>query len=372
MELQAKKQSFWSTFKKAYLKSRNLKNFWKKLDKKNLSNELIKTTDIFVNSESYNWTSKFWRHLMINHYKFMSDKKLSNNPSKEISQMDYSGFSFIDENSVEMSCDNIKEKIDFTVDLFKKHYGFSLTKSIHYNLVSLILYENIKSKKIFDHYDKVNKKIYQKYSPELEINNKLISQHMLISMLEFEKINTLVKNINKPLNILELGAGYGRTANMFLSLSEGVKYVVADFPPAITLSENNLKESFPNKKITSAFEINNKEDMEKTFKNNDVLFILPHQINLFERKNFSLSIAIGCLNEMEKKQIVNYMKIFENISNFLYIKAWEYSGLPYSFYKYYSVHRKTDFSIKEEWIEHFKDRCVIPSNQFELGYEFKN
>ena len=64
------------------------------------------------------------------------------------------------------------------------------------------------------------------------------------------------------------------------------------------------------------------------------------------------------------------MKNFENLSNFLYFKAWENSGLPYSFYKYYSVHKKSDYAIKESWKEHFKDRCIVPSNAFELGYEF--
>ena len=34
MELQAKKKSFWGTFKNAYLKSRNLKKFWRNFDKK--------------------------------------------------------------------------------------------------------------------------------------------------------------------------------------------------------------------------------------------------------------------------------------------------------------------------------------------------
>ena len=77
------------------------------------------------------------------------------------------------------------------------------------------------------------------------------------------------------------------------------------------------------------------------------------------------------LIEMEKNQIINYMRNFENLSNFLYIKVWENSGLPYSFYKYYSVHKKSDYFIKESWKEHFKDRCIMPSNQFELGYEFK-
>jgi len=74
---------------------------------------------------------------------------------------------------------------------------------------------------------------------------------------------------------------------------------------------------------------------------------------------------------MEKKQIQYYMNEYERISKFLYFKVWEISGLPYSFNQYYSVHNKKDYKIKDSWIEHFKEPCSMPSNIYELGYEFK-
>ena len=363
-------KSLWSTFKNAYLRRRNLKKFWHKLDKTNLSEEIIKITDVFIESESYRWTSKFWRHLIINHYNHIIATSKSGDPLSAI-RADYSGFSFMDDYSIDKSCEKINGQIKLNINLFKKHPELSVTQSIYYNMVLLILYENIKSKNIFENYDKIEKKIYLKYNPQLLVDGKVITQYMLISLLEFEKIKILTSNVKGPLSILELGAGYGRTANMVLSLYQNAKYVIADLPPSIYFSKKNLTEIFPNKKITSAFEINNNKEMMETFKKNDILFIFPHQINLFEKKSFDISIALGVLCEMEKDQIINYMKIFENVSNFLYFKVWENSPLPYSFYKYYSVHKKSDYSIKESWIEHFKDRCIIPSNVFELGYEFK-
>ena len=36
-----KRQSIWSTFKKAYLKSRNFEKFWNNLDKNNLPKDLV-------------------------------------------------------------------------------------------------------------------------------------------------------------------------------------------------------------------------------------------------------------------------------------------------------------------------------------------
>ena len=78
MDIQAKKKTFWSTFKNAYLRSRNLRKFWKNIEKKNLSRELIETFDIYLTSESYNWSSKFWRHLTMRHLELMAKSKDGN------------------------------------------------------------------------------------------------------------------------------------------------------------------------------------------------------------------------------------------------------------------------------------------------------
>ena len=149
MEFQSPPKSVWSTFKNAYLRKRNLRSFWNKLDKKNLSQELMNTMNCFLLSESYNWTSKFWRHLIIKHLKFLSDKSASNNYQNTISQ-EYAGFTYINEALIKESCEKIKEnKIELNINLFKKHDEFSITESINYNLLVLILYENIKSKDVF-------------------------------------------------------------------------------------------------------------------------------------------------------------------------------------------------------------------------------
>ena len=121
MEFQSPPKSVWSTFKNAYLRRRNLRNFWKKLDKKNLSQELVNTMNSFLLSESYNWTSKFWRHLIIKHLKFLSDKSASNNYQNTISQ-EYSGFTYINEALIKESCEKIKEN--------KSHFFSIKNKSI--------------------------------------------------------------------------------------------------------------------------------------------------------------------------------------------------------------------------------------------------
>ena len=108
-----KSKSFWSTFKNAYLRQKNLKKFWLNLDKKNLSPEVVKITNLFMNSESYNWTSKFWRHCLINHYNHMANISKGVDPLDAILKSDYSGFSFLDEFSISESLKKKLWKIKF-------------------------------------------------------------------------------------------------------------------------------------------------------------------------------------------------------------------------------------------------------------------
>ena len=70
----------------------------------NLSEEIIKITDVFIESESYRWTSKFWRHLIINHYNHIVNTQKSGDPLSAI-RADYSGFSFMDDYSINKSCE---------------------------------------------------------------------------------------------------------------------------------------------------------------------------------------------------------------------------------------------------------------------------
>jgi SAM-dependent methyltransferase len=365
-----KTKSFWSTFKKSYLKRKDFKNYWNKLDKSKLPKEIVELTNIFITSESYNLTSKFWRHLIISHYEGFVNSKPGSDPLIDIIRMDYSGFSYLDEFTVSDTLENLQGEINIKINLLKKHKNLTVSQSLQYNLVLLILYENIKNKNIFTKYPLIKKNMYEKYNPNLLIDGKFFSQNMIISLQEYEKIYELTKSVKEPLKILELGAGYGRTANMILSLEEGIKYVIADLPLSVHFSYNNLKASFPNKKIVNGFNINNNEDMMKAFQRNDVLFIFPHQLKFFKNKTFDLTISIGNLCEMEKKQIVHYMNVYENISKFLYIKVWEISGLPFSFYTYYDAKKKSDYAIKDHWKEHFNRSCFMPSNIYEMGYEF--
>ena len=126
------------------------------------------------------------------------------------------------------------------------------------------------------------------------------------------KIEILLESVkNKNNRFLEIGAGAGRTTQTILAFKENIKYVVADVPPAINLSYNNIKKLFPKKKISFAYEAKNKDQIMNMIEKNDVLFIFPHQIEFLPKKYFDVSIAIDCLHEMEDRIVKRYINNFE-------------------------------------------------------------
>ena len=124
-----KRQSIWSVFKKAYLKSKNFKKYWLNLNKQNLPKDLIEITDLFVQSKSYSWTSKYWRHNMINHYNYINSLDPNVDPLPTILNTDYSGLTFLDEFSVNEDLknpDNLKKFKDY----YLNKYGNIVNKSL--------------------------------------------------------------------------------------------------------------------------------------------------------------------------------------------------------------------------------------------------
>ena len=372
MELQSKKKSIWSTFKNAYLRNHNLKSFWNKLNKDNLPEELKKTLDLFIKSNSYEWSSKFWRRLAINHLKVISLKSFQK--SQDDLGKEYFTFTRFNDSVIKNACQLIeKNSIDLKINIFKKQKNFTYEESINHNIVLYLLYENIKDRPVFKNFEKImirKKNLFQD-KPTLKINNEEISQDDLNSLFEFEKISDLLKKVeNKKNNFLEIGSGSGRTTQTILAINNNIKYVVADIPPAINFSYNNIKRLFPDKKINLALEAKNQKDLLDIFDKNDVIYIFPHQIEMLPKKMFDVSIAIDCLHEMEEKTVKRYIMNFESVSNSFYFKVWEHAGLPNSFYKTYSIHNKKDYFINENWKEVFKERCIFPSNYFQTGYIF--
>ena len=372
MEIQSKKSSWWSTIKNSYLRSYDFKKFYKNFDKKKINKDLNETIELFIESKSYNWSSKYWKKMMIDHLKIISSYTFEK--SEDILARNYFTFTYFNNSLIENACKNIQNNdIDVKLNLFKKHKNFSFEESLNHNILLFLIYENIKNRNVFRYFKDIKIKKFNLIGnkPTIKIGEDEISQDDLNSLLEYEKIEKIIQKIKNKRNIfLEVGSGAGRTSQTILAIEKKIKYVIADIPPAINVSKKNITQLYPEKKISNAFDINNQSDLINKIAENDVTYIFPHQIELFPEKFFDISIAIDCLHEMEEKIVKRYISNFENKSLSLYFKVWEYAALPNSFYKYYSAHSKKDYFIKDNWREVFKEKCIFPSNYYQLGYIF--
>lgn len=369
IKLQSPSKSFWSTFRKAYISKRDFKNFWLKLDKKNLPKSLVINTNNFVNSPSYKFVSKFWRHCLIQNFKKFSLSK-SKNLDRKIRISDYTSNTFFNDNNFNelYLSNNALKKIDF--NLFKKHKNLNFYNSISYNVVTAIYFTQIKET-VKKYYKKINKNFYNVFGHNIKINNFILNQQLLYSLIEIKKIDTLLRNKKKNLKILEFGAGYGRTANTLLSLKKNTKYVIVDIPPSFFVSSRQFKKHYPNLKINYAFDINNKVDLSNTIDANDIIYIYPHQLTLLKKNYFDLTIMAGVTLEMEPKDIQHYMRHVNVLSKNLYMKVFKYSGLPFSFYKVYRYNVKDDYFIPNNWKRVFLDIGIETDYFCHFGYKIK-
>jgi len=176
-------------------------------------------------------------------------------------------------------------------------------------------------------------------------DNKYISQDLCNSINEF---NIIMNHVILPANpkILEIGAGYGRTAFVFCSSLE-CEYTILDIEPALTISKKYLSEVLPNKKIT---------------------FITPQDINEIEDDYFDLVINISSFQEMTYEIIQVYFDfINRTCSGYMYMKEWikwfnPIDNISIS-YKYYPINK--------HWSKILCKKNIIYNKFFESIYKIK-
>lgn len=149
-----------------------------------------------------------------------------------------------------------------------------------------------------------------------------VSQDVCNSIFEFYSVVDKVKLKDKA-EIAELGAGYGRTAYIFLKALPNISYTIIDIPPALHLAEVYLSKVFPNKKIFEFRHFDKFKDIEKEYRAAKIRFITPNQVEMLPSKMFDLIINISSLHEMTIPQIKNYLKQIDRIDKgYFYTKQW--------------------------------------------------
>lgn len=352
------------SFRKYWLKNKS--NF-------DLDNELKKMIDFFIKSRSYELMSNYWNHLNIKNLKQIKKKNIENY-STTIAR-NYYTFIDVSDKQIEQSILNVQNiLISENVNIYKKQINMSYTDSMKYNNLTYLLYLNLKKLDLLDKLNYLSDEGYLTYNdPFLEINEHNVSSDKINSIFDYENIDKFSPFSDKK-NILEIGAGSGRTSQAILTFNKDLKYTICDIPPALFISYERLKNVFKNKKIGLLYSLN-EDELINTINNYDISFIMPHQLNFFKNKKFDLTIAINCMHEMDKETI---KKLFYNINKFsklFYFSVWKKTSVPFSgiltrhsnMLNYFS----DDYQIPKNWEKIYEKDLIFPSNYISSGYQIR-
>jgi len=348
-------------------KHEHFESWWKKEfpEKKELPPILISMVDHFITTPSFKTSSKYWSYLNQKNIQQISDYGYEN--FKQTVAKNY--FTWVGGLATSYSRNLLKniESLNTNVpikEILKKHELFTLQESVLYNVITVLLLEYVKQNERASDYLNVIEESEEGNSPFLSLSGRRISQDILNSILEYISISKGCE-IDKVSSIIEIGAGSGRTSFCLLKLLPNVKYVIADIPPALFISQSYLSNTFKDKNIFSFRPFKSFSEVEDEFKASDIIFLMPHQLDLLPDKTYDLFLAIDCLHEMKEEQIELYFNHVDRLAKSFYFKCWQKTEIPFDNICLSSE----DYPIKVNWHQIYKKPCKVPAAYFEAFYD---
>lgn len=256
---------------------------------------------------------------------------------------------------------NLNEKeISYAKELTEKLPTSSLITK-EFNTITLLLWQYLKSQGFEKELARLSEPL-EGSPPAINFEGRLISQDLANSLLEFDTIRKHTKPDSIRI-ILEIGAGYGRSAYVWLRLSGVQKYVIVDVPPALYISQRYLSSQFPEKKVFRYRNFKSFSEVENEYNRAELVFLMPWQIELLPKKIFDLIFAIDSLNEMRLDTIKLYFKIIKKLGGrYFYMKSgkeWESDGVAI---------KREDWPIPKEWKKILERECRVQTTYLELLY----
>jgi putative sugar O-methyltransferase len=158
----------------------------------------------------------------------------------------------------------------------------------------------------------------------LRHEGRAISQDLAHSLMEYYRVKELVRQVCMPVQptYLELGAGYGRLAYVFLS-AQYCRYVIVDIPPTILVARWYLTQLFPGRRVFGYRGFRDFAEIRKEMEAADIVFLSPNQLALLPDGYFDVAMSISSLHEMNLEQIHRYKALIAaKTARAVYFKQW--------------------------------------------------
>jgi putative sugar O-methyltransferase len=201
--------------------------------------------------------------------------------------------------------------------------------------------------------------------PPVYRGKKLITADLANSILEYYSM-TPALNDGTIDTIMELGAGYGRNASIFLQKHPNTRYIIVDIPPALYVSQSYLSHRFPDKKVFSFRSFHSFEEVQEEWEQSSICFLLPHQAKLVPKKSIDLFLNISSFQEMRLDQITYYFaEIDRLVRGYFYLKQWQVSHIPQE----NVTIRQSDYPVFPKWRTIYSRPCAVQTSFFEALYK---
>lgn len=201
----------------------------------------------------------------------------------------------INENNFKDSFRDFKRNdINYKISIFNpSKNGVRYLKTLIYNLVY-----NMSDKQL----DKLRKIENRDFGNPYTVKVKELNID-LDYFQALDELNFIEKSFDfKASNILEIGAGYGRTPHTIFSNHEISSYTIIDLKDTLFISKNYLKEVL------------------KPEQYNKIIFLSVEEFELSQLSNYDLTINIDSFAEMDEKVVYEYFNIIDKYSKFFYTK----------------------------------------------------
>jgi glycosyltransferase involved in cell wall biosynthesis/SAM-dependent methyltransferase len=200
----------------------------------------------------------------------------------------------------------------------------------------------------------------------VRLGRKLISQDLANSLDEWLRVRTLTENARVPAvpRVLEVGAGYGRLAFVFMR-AQKCKYIIVDIAPALFLARWYLERALPGLKIFGYRTFTSYDDVKSEFDEADLCVIGPHQLELLPDEYVDICVSISSLHEMTRDQIQYYKTLIERkTKTAVYFKQWNSWKNPIDGI----LVGRGDFLLQHHWSRVLDQPHPVNSEFVELGF----
>jgi putative sugar O-methyltransferase len=174
---------------------------------------------------------------------------------------------------------------------------------------------------------------------------RLISQDLANSALETEAILRALDG-RAPEHILEVGAGYGRTAYALLGIFPEARYTIIDIEPASEIARWYLGEVCPGRSVA---------------------FLGPADAAGIADAQVDLAVSISSLQEMTHEQVRTYLRLFDRVAagGTVFLKQWRTWRNPVD-----EIELRFDqYPVPERWVRRFEEPAPVQTRFVQAAWD---